>query len=370
MMTEQTDPPMRFSRSVVPIFTVACWACLPNVVIAGNWLFVSLLQEKAIVTFERDVDSGQIIRRGRTECPAEPAIMSASDNGRLLFVSLRSTGQLASYRIDSSTGALKLLSIVDGGEDPAYLQADRTGGFLLTAYYAANKVTVHKVLADGQLSNSPLQTVPTAARAHGIAVDTKNHGVFVSHTGANRIYQFHFDPQRGRLTAANPQFLTTPDSHHPRHLMLHPSDRWAYTSDEAGDSISVYDVDSTASTMQLKQTVSSIPADFDGAKNSTARCEITPDGRFIYVANRGHDSIAGFAIDQHTGRVRSLGQFPTEPTPRSFTISADGRHLYAAGQASGRLVVYRIGQTGVLKDIGRFDSGPVSWSALCVDTAE
>ncbi|MDG1896655.1 MAG: beta-propeller fold lactonase family protein, partial [Fuerstiella sp.] len=336
----------------------------------GNWLFVSLLKEKAIVTFERDVQTGLITRRGRTECPAEPAIMSASSDGKLLFVSLRSTGQLASYRINTSTGELKLLSVVEGGEDPAYLQTDRTGQFLLTAYYAANKVTVHKVLADGRLYTTPLQTASTAARAHGIAVDTKNRGVFVSHTGSNRIYQFQFDPQNGRLRASAPPFLTTPDSHHPRHVMLHPSDRWAYTSDEAGDSISVFDVDTTASTLLLKQTVSSIPADFDGAKNSTARCEITPNGRFIFVANRGHDSIAGFAIDQNTGRVRSLGQFPTEPTPRSFTISADGRHLYAAGQASGRLVVYRIGQAGVLKDIGRFESGPVSWSVLCVDTAE
>ncbi len=361
---------MIFSRSVLAVFAFVCWACLQNAGFAGNWLFVSLLQEKAIVTFERDVDSGQIIRRGRTECPAEPAIMSAASDGELLFVSLRSTGQLASCQIEASTGALKLLSIVDGGEDPAYLQTDRTGQYLFTAYYAANKVTVHRVHTNGRLSSVPLQTVSTAARAHGIAVDTKNRSVFVPHTGANRIYHFQFDSQRGQLTAAEPPFLTTPDPHHPRHVMLHPSDRWAYTSDEAGDSISVYEVDSTKATLQLRQTVSSIPVDFDGSKNSTARCEITPDGRFIYVANRGHDSIAGFAIDQNTGMVTSLGQFPTEPTPRSFTISADGRHLYAAGQTSGRLVVYRIGETGILEDVGRFESGPVSWSALCVDTAD
>ena len=361
---------MKYCRTVLSIVTFMCWVFLQNAAVAGNWLFVSLLQEKAIVTFERDVVTGRLIRRGLTTCPAEPAILSAARNGSLLFVSLRSTGQLASYRIDSSTGTLKLLNIVRGGDDPAYLQIDRSGQFLFAAYYAANKVTVHKVLRDGRLSDSPLQTVPTAARAHGIAVDTKNHAVFVPHTGANRIYQFQFDPQQGRLTAAERPFLTTPDAHQPRHLMLHPSDRWAYSSDEAGDSISVYEVDSTQATLQLKQTVSSIPADFDGSKNSTARCEITPDGRFVYVANRGHDSIAGFAIDQSTGMVRSLGQFPTEPTPRSFSISADGRHLYAAGQASGRLVVYRIGETGDLEDIGRFESGPVSWSALCVDTAD
>ena len=133
---------MKYCRTVLSIVTFMCWVFLQNAAVAGNWLFVSLLQEKAIVTFERDVVTGRLIRRGLTTCPAEPAILSAARNGSLLFVSLRSTGQLASYRIDSSTGTLKLLNIVRGGDDPAYLQIDRSGQFLFAAYYAANKVTV------------------------------------------------------------------------------------------------------------------------------------------------------------------------------------------------------------------------------------
>lgn len=95
---------------------------------------------------------------------------------------------------------------------------------------------------------------------------------------------------------------------------------------------------------------------------------MTPDGRFVYVANRGHDSIAGFSVDGNTGRLTSLGQTPTEQTPRSFTISPDGRFLYAAGQASGRVAAFRILSTGQLERFATCESGPVSWWALAIDT--
>ena len=159
-------------------------------------------------------------------------------------------------------------------------------------------------------------------------------------------------------------YLSTPEENEPRHIMLHPSDRWAYTSNEKGDSISVYDLNSGQ--LQLAQTVSTIPADFDGTVNTTARCLISPDGRFVYVANRGHNSVACYAVDAETGRVRSLGQVSTEAVPRSFTIDSTGRHLYVAGQASGKIAAYRIEESGRLRPLAAYDSGPVPWAVQCV----
>jgi len=339
-----------------------------NAAESRSWLFVSLLQEEKIVTFERNPDSGALVRRAETKCPAEPACMSTSPDRRTLFVSYRSTGQLASFRIDASTGRLTPLSVVKGGADPAYLLPDHSGRFLLSAYYAANKVTVHRLGDDGSISESPLQTISTAEKAHGIVLDSTNRIAFVSHTGANRIFQFRFDKKTGRLSAGNPPFAKTPDEDHPRHITLHPSDRWAYVSNEAGDSIGVFDVNRKSSTLRRIQTLSTLPAGFDGSRNATARCEMTPNGRFVYVANRGHDSIACFAIDQNTGRVTSLGQIPTEKTPRSFTIEPRGRFLYAAGQGSGRIAAFRILDDGKLARFATYESGPVSWWALAVDT--
>jgi len=333
-----------------------------------SWLFVSLLKDRKIVTFERNYETGELTRRGETTCPAEPAILCMSPNRKTLFASFRSSGQLASFRIDPTSGRLEAVSVVEGGADPAYLLPDHRGRFLISAYYLANKVTIHALGQDGSISQSALQTIPTAEKAHGIALDSSNRMAFVSHTGANRIFQFHFNPQSGKLTASSPPFVRTSVEDHPRHIMLHPSDRWAYVSNEAGDSIGVFAVDRDTVTLTRIQTMSTLPDGFDGANNATARCEMTADGRFVYVANRGHNSIAGFAIDQSTGRVTALGQTPTENTPRSFTIEPQGRFLYAAGEASGRIVAYLIGGDGTLERLATYEPGPVPWCVLAVDT--
>ncbi len=363
-----TRPPVHW------IVLLAAWLGLHGVVLAQadprahSWLFVSLLRERKIVTFERNPQTGELVRRCETVCPAEPAILSVSPDRKTLFASFRSSGELASFAIHPETGELDRLSVVDGGADPAYLLADRQGRYLLTAYYVANKVTLHALGENGAIRPKPLQTIPTAEKAHGIAIDASNQLVFVTHTGADRIYQFRFDPQQGRLAASEPPFVSTPAGTHPRHVVLHPSARWAYVGNEAGDSLSVYAVNPQAGTLSHLQTVPTLPEGFDGGQNATARCEMTADGRFVYVANRGHDSIAGFAIDPTTGLVTSLGQTPTEKTPRSFTIEPTGRFLYVAGEGSGRIAAYRIQESGPLARFVTYDAGPVAWAVLAVDT--
>jgi 6-phosphogluconolactonase len=335
---------------------------------SASWLFASLLREKKILTYMRMPVSGKLVRLGETKTPAEPAHMNVSPDRRTLFVSFRSTGQLASYRIHPANGSLVRLSVVAGGEDPAFMQPDSSGRFLISAYYRSNNVTVHTVDKQGRISERPLQTVATAEKAHGVAIDSKDRFVFVSHTGGNRVHQFAFDKQRGFLKALDPTFVARPKGEHPRHIVMHPSDRWAYTSNEAGDSLGVYAVDGRSGVLTPLQTLSSLPDGFDKEKNATARCEITPNGKNVYVANRGHESIACYAINQKTGRVRSLGQVPTEKTPRSFTIDPRGRYLYAAGESSGRIASFLILNDGMLERFATDKAGPVAWWVIAVDT--
>ncbi|MEZ6035290.1 MAG: beta-propeller fold lactonase family protein [Planctomycetaceae bacterium] len=355
------------------ILTVALLLLYGNCLRAcgDSFVFVSLLQERKIVTFSRHVETGELVRQHDTICPAEPAFLAASNDGKVLFVSLRSSGQLAAYRIDSANGTLTLINTVDGGDDPAFLVTDRSGKFLLTAYYVSNKVTVHQIASSGRISESPVQSLATAANAHGIAIDSKNETVYVSHTGANRIYQFSFDAATGRLTPLDPPFVSAKAGQHPRHIVLHPSDNWAYCSNEAGnseeDGASMYNRNAVSKSLSLSQSSSSVPDDFDANKNSTARCLITPNGRFLYVANRGHDSIAGYEIDKMSGQLTQIAVTPTEAVPRSFTITPDGRHLYVAGEASGRVAGYRTTVAGKLEPVSTIESGPVSWAILAVD---
>ena len=354
-------------KCLVPL--MAAIALIP-VASAKSWLYVSLLEKKQIVAFERDPESGQLVRRGHTDCAAEPAAMAVSGDRQTLYVAYRSTAELAAFSIDRETGRLSLLNAVAGGDDPAYLLPLRDDQFLLSAYYVSNKVVVHQLAEDGSIFEQALQTVSTAEKAHGIAASARENRLWVTHTGANRIYQFRFS-RRGKLSPLEPPYVSTPAGHHPRHIALHPSGKWAYTSNEAGssqdDGLSVYSIDSETSSLSEMQSITSLPEEFDAAMNSTARCEMTPDGRFVYVANRGHHSIAGYAINQDTGRVTSLGQFATEPVPRSFTISSDGKFLYAAGQGSGKLAAFKISGDGRLKRFATYDSGPVSWWAILVE---
>ncbi|MFO0816986.1 MAG: beta-propeller fold lactonase family protein [Pirellulales bacterium] len=338
---------------------------------ADSFVFVSLLQQRQIVTFHRDIETGELERICETDCQAEPAFLASSHDGRTLFVSLRSSGQLAAFRIDPSRGKLRLINVVEGGEDPAFLITDRSGKFLLTAYYVSGKITVHSVASDGRLSDVPVQSVATADNAHGIAIDSENHSVYVSHTGANRVDQFRFAPGSGRLTPLEPPFVSARPGQNPRHIVLHPSNRWAYCSNEAGgsaeDGASMYTRDKRMG-LNLQQSVSSLPKDFDANQNSTARCLMTPDGKFLYVANRGHNSVAGFSINQQSGQLTRISVTPTETIPRSFTITRDGRHLYAAGESSGHVAAYRITDSGHLVSISRIKSGPVSWAIVAIET--
>ncbi len=354
-------------RTCIVVVGLVVMTAGPAVAESSSWLFLSLLQEKKIVTYQRLPVSGRLVRLDEITTAAEPACLGVSPDRRTLFVSFRSTGQLASFRINPANGHLDRLSVVAGGADPAYLLPDRSGRFLLSAYYAANKVAVHAIDGNGRIAANPLQSIPTAEKAHGFVLDSRNRLAFVPHTGANRIYQFGFSPRTGRLTAADPPFLATADTDHPRHIVMHPSDRWVYTSNEAGDSIGVYQVDRSG-TLRSIQKVSTLPVGADGDRNATARCEMTRDGRFVYVANRGHDSIACFSINQRTGRVTSLGHVPTEKTPRSFSIEARGRYLYAAGQGSGRIAAFRIRSDGMLVRFATYKAGPLAWWVLAVDT--
>src|SRR5262249_22349118 len=247
---------------------------------------------------------------------------------------------LASFRLDPATGKLKPIGTVQlpKGENAAFVGTDRTGRWLLSASYAAGKVVVHKLGDDGTIQAPAVQTVVTAKTAHCAVTDPGNRFVFVPHVTPNAVFQFRLDAATGHLTEAG-KAAGGADKAGPRHLAFHPMRNLAFTSDESGSSITAYRFDPAAG-LKPVQTLSTLPTDFKGA-NTTAEVKVHPRGKFVWVSNRGHDSLAGFAIDS-TGKLSALGQTPTEKTPRSFDIEPDGRFLLAAGEGSGKLAVYRI----------------------------
>ncbi|MBW3542090.1 MAG: lactonase family protein [Planctomycetes bacterium] len=321
---------------------------------AGDLVYVSVGGERRIAIFEQQAD-GSLKPAGSAELSGAPGALAVDPERRFLFASLRSNGRLASFAIGPA-GELKLLGEIDAKDNAAYVATDRTGRWLLSAYYGTGRVAVHAIDENGRLRPEPVASVETAKNAHAIVTDSANRFAFVPHTGPNAVWQFRFDVATGTLAANDPPKVSGPDGASPRHIVFHPRLPAAYTSNELGSSVTLWSFDGEAGTLSPIQTLSTLPEGFDGS-NTCADVQLTPDGRYVYVSNRGHDSLAGFAIDERDGRLKSLGQTPTERTPRSFAIDAAGAHVYGAGQASGKLAAYHIGKDGGLERFATYDVG-------------
>jgi 6-phosphogluconolactonase len=324
---------------------------------ADAFLFVSMAPEQKIQVYRLEPADGKLTPVDAIEVGGTPGALAVDPRKRFLFASLRSSSTLASFGIDATTGKLRPLgtAALPGGENAAYVATDRTGRWLLSASYSAGKVVVHRLTDDGVIQTPAAQTVETAKTAHCAVTDRDNRFVFVPHVTANRIDQFRLDAESGTLTAAG----TAPggsDGAGPRHLAFHPTLDVAFTSDEQGNSVTGYRFDGSDG-LRPFQTLSTLPADFKG-QNTTAEVKVHPGGKFLWVSNRGHDSLAGFAIDANSGKLTPLGQTPAVKTPRSFDLSPDGRFVLAAGEGSGTLAVYGVDlETGRLTHRHTYDVG-------------
>jgi 6-phosphogluconolactonase len=335
---------------------------LGTAVRADTFVYASMAPEQKIQVFRFDPGNGSLTSVQTLAVAGTPGYLSVDPLKKTLFASLRSNSSLASFQLHSGTGNLTLLSTValPKGENAAYVGTDRSGRWLLSASYMAGKVVVHGLNNDGTIRTPAVQTVVTEKTAHAAVPDPENRFVFVPHVTPNAVYQFRFDAATGKLTEAGKAPGGAPNAG-PRHLSFHPLRPLAFVSDEEGSSITTYQFDPQTG-LKPVQTLSTLPADFKST-NTTAEVKVHPQGKYVWVSNRGHDSQAGFAIDE-AGKLRALGQTPTEKTPRSFDIDPDGRYLFAAGEASGNLAVYRINLAdGTLT---RLQTYPVGRSLPCV----
>lgn len=334
-----------------------------------TFVYVSMAPEQKIQVFRLDPKEGKLTAVDALAVDGEPGSLGVDPKNKFLFASLRSKTTLASYQIDSASGKLKLLSTAQlpKGENAAFVGTDRTGRWLLSASYSAGKAVVHKLNDDGTIQTPAVQTVETAKTAHSVGSDRDNRFVFVPHVAPNAVFQFKLDAATGKLSDAG-KAPGGADKAGPRHIAFHPKQDLAFTSDESGSSITAYRFDA-ATGLKPVQTLSTLPADFKGT-NSTADVKVHPSGKFVWVSNRGHDSLAGFAIDD-SGKLSSLGQTPTEKTPRSFDVEPDGRFVLGAGEGSGKLIVYRVDlDSGKLTPINTYDVGKSLTWVLAVKVGE
>tara|TARA_Y100000588_G_scaffold355544_1_gene410815 strand:+ start:432 stop:1511 length:1080 start_codon:yes stop_codon:yes gene_type:complete len=341
---------------VLPL--LASLALLPTAFAASSLVSISCGNDKKLALYRLDLGTGTLASAGETALDGSPGSQFVSPDGQLLYVSVRSSQSVAAFRIDHAAGKLVPLGSTPIGANAAYVATDRTGRTLLWASYSGGVVGTHAIGANGKVNPGPLSRLETARCAHAILVDASNRFAFVPHTCPNAVYQFRFDAKTGKLTPNTPATVTPAEGLQPRHLAFHPTLPVVYFDDERGDSVTAYSFDKKNGTVKPFQTISTLPKEFDGNKNSCADIEISRDGRFVYASNRGHNSIAGFAVDAKTGRLSAIGRFGTGDTPRSFNVHPNGLWAIAAGQRSHDLSTYRRDpKTGKLTQLKRQPTG-------------
>jgi 6-phosphogluconolactonase len=315
--------------------------------IMASFIYVSLYDDDLIARF--DISRGIPGNRSDLKAPGGPGPMVINPQKTRIFTGMRKNNELACMRIEKDAH-LSFASRVPLPSDPCFVGTDHGGRYIFSAYYRAGQIAVHR-WDDINDNMTEIQRITTEPNAHSVWLDSGDRYVFVPHTGPNKIYLYDFDGKTGTL---NSRAWHIPERYlEPRHLCFHPVLDCLYTVNEGSSTVSVYDYNRENGTIKCSQIVSTLPdAGIEG--NTTAEIRLSPDGRFLYASNRGHNSISCFAVDRYKGSVELTACAPAPAKPRSFDISPDGHFLYAAGQDSGELASYKIDQdSGRLNELSR-----------------
>lgn len=337
---------------------------------------------KGIYAFEFNLRTGEATQPRLVAETPNPSFLAIHPNLRFLYAVNEiwgggREGTVSAFAIQPD-GSLRFLNQRPSkGVGPCHLTVDKTGKFVLVANYGSGSVAVLPILPDGSLGeatcsiqhegksvNPQRQEGP---HAHSINLDPANKFAIVADLGIDKLLVYRFDAAKGTLEPNDPPFVATAPGAGPRHVAFHPSGKFVYAINELNSTVTAYRYDASKGVLTEIQTVSTLPEGFSGA-NTTAEVQVHPSGRFLYGSNRGHDSVAVFAIDEDTGKLSPLGHYPTQGrTPRNFGIDPTGNYLFAANQDSDDIVVFRIdAQTGKLEPTGKVVKIP---TPVCVKFA-
>ena len=320
---------------------------------------------KGIYAFRFDSKSGKLEPLGLAAEAVNPAHVWASPNGKYLYaVSWQNPDKMdtvAGYTIDQKTGKLTLVNKVSAKGDLAnQVVLDPSGTLAATVTYNSGTFSVYAVEPNGKLSEAfytdqhtgkPLSPRQPGPKAHGIVFTKDSRYVFVAELGLDRVYSYRVDAAKRTVTPLDPPYVNVPAGSGPRRLQLHPNGRFLYVNHETDSKVTVFEINNGA--LKQLQTLSTLPEDFKG-NNSTAEIQIDHEGKWLYVSNRGHDSLAVYAVDPAKGtltfkeHIQSLGR-----TPRNLTIDPTNEYLFCANQNGENVVVFRIDhKTGHLTPTG------------------
>jgi len=339
---------------------------------------------QGIYLFQMNPATGELSLREVFPADSNPSWLAFDASRRHLYAANETatfhgarSGSVSAYAIERANGRLKLLNTVSSeGAGPAHLSVHPSGRYVLVANYAGGTVAVLPILAGGELGPAtdvkpdagPAGPAHAAGappgsfaisghdgpHAHMIQADPGGRFVLATDLALDCIFVWKFDSERGRLSANDPPSARLPPGDGPRHFAFHPNGRWLYSLQEEGSTLVTFDYDAARGRLTPKQTISSLPKEFTGT-NFTSELMVSPDGKFVYAANRLHDSIAWFSIGA-AGTLTFAGEAWTRGDyPRSFNFDPSGRFLYSCNQRSDAIAAFRIDRTtGSLTFTGQY----------------
>lgn len=329
---------------------------------------------KGIYVYQYDPATEKLTSLGLAAESVNPSFLAIDPSHRFLYAvnetqvykGKKNSGGVSAYAIDRETGKLALLNeLATDGADPCYIRVDKTGKYVLVANYTGGSVAAFPVLKDGSLGkmstfvqHTGKGTNPTrqeGPHAHSVDLSPDNRFAIVDDLGLDETltYKFVVVPDSDSQLVSASIAKAAPGAG-PRHFAFHPNGRFAYVVNEMASTVSAFGYDSETGALHGLQSISTLPRDFL-KENTSAEIEVHPSGKFLYASNRGHDSIAVFAIDPNKGTLTLVQHVSTNGQgPRNFEIDPTGTRLFAANEKSDNIVEFRINQqTGRLTPTGK-----------------
>jgi 6-phosphogluconolactonase len=344
----------------------------PKVLLAYFGTYTTGGKSKGIYCYKLDLASGKLTEVGVTEGIKNPSFVAIHPSGKFLYAVSevseggKPTGAVTAFSLDRRSGKLTALNHQSSeGAGPCHVSVDKTGKCVLVANYAGGSIASLPLNDDGSLKKaaSAIQHEGSSVdpnrqkepHAHSINVAPDNRFAFAADLGLDKVLIYKLDPAKGTLTANDPAFGKTPAGGGPRHFAFHTSGRYAYVCNEMKSSVTAFKYDADKGSLTEIQTITTLPADKQDLKgNSTAEIQVHPSGKFVYCSNRGHNSLAIFAVDEKTGQLTAVGHQSTlGSTPRNFGIDPTGQLVIACNQQTDNVAVFRVDQvSGKLTQVG------------------
>lgn len=303
-----------------------------------------------------------------------PSYLAFDRSGRTLYTVHGDGTEASAFRIDPANGQLSVIDkVTTGGCNPVHLMADPTNRFMVVANHIVRDgvksgiaslpigkdgglgAPVDVVAFDGAIG--PHRVEQPFPKPHQVEFDRAGRYVVVPDKGCDRVLVYTLDAA-GKLHQVPGATAPARESSGPRHIAFHPGNRLAYLINELDSTICCYRFDPATGDIRPFQIVSALPDSFTGNSRGS-EIAVSADGRFVYASNRGHDSVATFAIDNVSGRLTAVDWVPSlGKTPRFFALSPDGGALFVANEEGHNIVRYSVDR----------QSGRLSKAAVVTET--